>query len=106
MLWNVYVAFNDDGIIDGRVVGADGAPVEGATVTLTERTLLVAQPRGSMTTDADGHFVFRGHDLHHLFLEASKKGEGSAGPFEYRLYFKGENIMLRAPLKLSGGGAT
>ena len=74
------------------MVDANGAPVEGATVRLTERTLLVAQPRGTATTDASGHFVFTGHQLHHLFLEASKEGAGKAAPVEFRLYFKGENL--------------
>jgi hypothetical protein len=106
VLWNVYVAFNDDGLIEGQVVDASGAPVEGATVRLTERTLLVAQPRGSAKTDADGRFVFTGHNLHHLFLEASKEGAGRADPVEHRLYFKGENLMLREPLRLSGGSVS
>jgi Carboxypeptidase regulatory-like domain len=104
-LWNVYVAFNDDGIIEGQVIDASGAPVEGATVRLTERTLLVAQPRGTAKTDADGRFLFTGHNLHHLFLEAAR-GDGKAGPFEYRLYFNGENLMLRKPLQLSGGSVS
>ena len=106
LVWNIYVAFNDDGLIEGQVVDANGAPVEGATVRLTERTLLVAQPRGTAKTDADGRFVFTGHQLHHLFLEASKEGAGRANPVEYRLYFKGENIELRGPLQLSGGSVS
>jgi Carboxypeptidase regulatory-like domain len=106
LLWNFYVDFNDDGLIEGQVVDANGAPVEGATVRLTERTLLVAQPRGTATTDASGHFEFTGHQLHHLFLEASKEGAGKAAPVEFRLYFKGENLMLRHPLQLSGGSVS
>jgi len=102
LVWNIYVDFNNDGLIEGQVVDAKGAPVEGATVKLTERTLLVAQPRGTATTDTSGHFEFTGHQLHHLFLEASKDGVGKATPVEYRLYFKGENLMLRHPLQLSG----
>ena len=45
LLWNVYIAFNDDGVIEGRVVGPDGRPVAGATVILSERSLLVTAPR-------------------------------------------------------------
>jgi hypothetical protein len=103
LVWNVYVAFHDDGLIEGQVVNASGAPVEGATVKLTERTLLVAQPRGTATTDASGRFVFTGQELHHFFLEASKEGDGTAAPVEFRLYFKGENVVLRKPLQLSDG---
>ena len=100
--WNLYVVNNDDGRIEGRVVGADGAPVEGATVTLSERTLLVAQPRGTTKTDAEGRFMFRDHRLHRLYLEATKQGAGRAGPIEYRLYFKGQNMLLDKPLRLPG----
>ncbi len=106
LAWNVYVADNNGGLIEGHVVDASGAPVEGATVRLTERTLLVAQPRGTATTDANGRFVFTGHELHHLFLEASKEGDGKAAPVEFRLYFEGENLVLRKPLQLSGGSAS
>ena len=106
LVWNVYVAFHDDGLIEGQVVNASGAPVEGATVKLTERTLLVAQLRGTATTDASGHFVFTGQELHHFFLEAFKAGDGTAAPVEFRLYFKGENIVLREPLQLSDGGTS
>jgi hypothetical protein len=98
--WNLYVVNNDDGLIEGRVVGPDGAPVEGATVTLSERTLLVAQPRDKAMTDTDGRFVFENHRLHRLYLEAAKEGAGHVGPIEYRLYFKGQNMILSDPLRL------
>jgi hypothetical protein len=101
-VWNLYVINNDDGIIEGQVVGPDGAPVEGATVTLSELTLLVAQERGKTTTDAEGRFVFRDHELHRLYLEAEKPGEGHVGPIEYRLYFNGQNMRLDEPLQLPG----
>lgn len=99
--WNLYVAANNDGIIEGVIVAPDGTPVPGATVTLTERTLLVAQPRGSTTTDADGRFVFRDHRLHRLYLEAAKDGVGRLPQREYRLYFKGQNLSLQEPLQLA-----
>lgn len=99
-LWNLYVAFNDDGTIRGQVVDGNGAPVEGARVRLSERSLLVARPRGRTVTDAEGRFVFHGHELHRLYLEASKEGAGRAGQREYRLYFKGQNMELEAPLRL------
>lgn len=105
-LWNIYVALNDDGIIRGRVVDAGGAPVEGARVMLSERSLLVARPRGQTVTDAEGRFAFQGHELHRLYLEASKEGAGRARQREYRLYFKGQNLELEEPLRLPPEGAT
>lgn len=102
-LWNVYIAFNDDGIISGTVVSADGRPVEGATVVLSERTLLVAQRKASTETDGEGRFSFTGSRLHRLYLEAVKPGVGRFGPREYRLFFQGENLFLSEPLTLAAG---
>jgi hypothetical protein len=100
LVWNVYIAYHDNGLIEGHIVGPDGQPVEGAKVTLSERTLLVAQPKGNVTTDADGRFQFTGHTLHRLYLEARKEGVGRFGPREFRLYFKGEDLILDKPLAL------
>ncbi len=105
-LWNIYVIFNDDGVIRGRVVDANGAAVEGANVILSERSLLVARPRGQTVTDAEGRFAFQGHELHRLYLEAGKEGVGRIGQREYRLYFKGQNMDLETPLRLRPEGAT
>ena len=44
-LWNLYIAFNNEGLIAGRVVGPDDRAVAGATVTLFQKTLYVAEPR-------------------------------------------------------------
>ena len=101
-VWNVYIANNDDGRITGRVVDAAGQPVEGATVVLSERTLLVAQPKGNVKTAVDGSFRFDGHKLHRIYLEARKPEVGRSGPREFRLYFKGENLDLDEPLQLAG----
>lgn len=102
-IWNIYIAFHDHGLIEGRVVGPNGRPVAGATVTLSERTLLVAQERGKTTTDAGGRFRFTGHALHRLYLQAEKDGVGQFGPHQYRLYFQGEDLILQAPLRLEAG---
>jgi hypothetical protein len=106
VVWNVYIAYHDDGVIEGRVVAADGTAVEGATVTLSERTLLVAQAVGRTKTDAEGRFHFEGHQLHRLYLEAAKQDVGRFGPREYRLYFKSENLLLDEPLKLAAPGSS
>jgi hypothetical protein len=104
--WNVYIVYHDDGIIEGQVVGPDGAAVSGATVRLSEKTLLVSQPKGRTTTDVDGRFRFTGHWMHRLYLEADKEGVGRFAPREYRLYFNGENLFLRTPLQLTAQGAS
>ena len=99
-LWNLHVALNDDGIITGWVVGPDNHPVEGATVVLSERTLLVSAVRERTTTDPNGAFRFSGHKLYHIYLEAYREGVGRMPPREYRLYFRGQNLALRHPLRL------
>ena len=100
MAWNGYIAFNDDGLITGRVIAGDGRTVGGAKVVLSERTLLVATPQAETGTDGEGRFAFKGHHLHRLYLEAQKPGAGRFGPKEFRLYFKGENLILDQPLEL------
>ena len=100
LLWNVYIAFNDDGVIEGRVVAPDGRPVAGATVVLSERSLLVTAPRARATTDEAGRFAFADHGLYRLYLEARKDGLGVFEPLEFRLYFRGQNLWLDEPLRL------
>jgi len=100
IVWNVYVIFNDDGIVVGHVVTSDGSPVENATVVLSEKTLLVTSPRDKTTTDADGRFKFSGHDIYHVYLEAYKNGVGHAPQKDYHLYFKGQNLYLSESLEI------
>jgi hypothetical protein len=100
-VWNIYVALNNDGIIAGRAVTADRQPVGGATVILSERSLLVAVPKGQATTNEKGEFRFTGHALHRLYLEAHKEGVGRMPPKEFRLYFKGQNLLIEKPLVLA-----
>jgi hypothetical protein len=99
--WNIYVVRNDDGIIAGRVIDGNGRPVAGATVVLSEKSLLVTIPRAETRTNSDGTFRITGHNLHHLYLEAAKEGVGRMPPKEIRLYFKGQNIFLDKPLVLA-----
>ncbi|HEV8441326.1 MAG TPA: carboxypeptidase-like regulatory domain-containing protein [Methylomirabilota bacterium] len=98
--WNAYVALHDDGVIAGHVVAPDGRPAAGATVTLYERTLTTLEPRGTATTAEDGRFLFTGQRLHHFVLEARQEGVGVAPRTAYRLYFRGQNVTLPAPLAL------
>jgi hypothetical protein len=102
IVWNVYVLFNDDGIVAGRVVDSDGTPVKNATVVLSEKTLLVNAPLDNTATDADGRFKFSGHDIYHVYLEAHKDEVGRAPQKDYHLYFRGQNLHLPEPLRIKG----
>jgi Carboxypeptidase regulatory-like domain len=100
LLWNLYVLAHDDGILDGRVVGPDGAPVADAEVVLSERTIVSLDPIARTMTDAGGGFRFVGHDRHHVVLTASKDGVGASGRLDVRLYFRNQNRHLKDPVEL------
>ncbi len=99
--WNLYVARHSQGLVQGQVVGPDGQPVAGATVTLFERTLTTLEPRATTRTGRDGGFRFTGQNVHHLVLDASKDGLGRSARAAFRLYFRGQNLVLREPLRLA-----
>ncbi len=100
LLWNLFVLFNDSGILSGRVIDSLHQPVEGATVSLSEKTLLVTSQRDEVTTDGDGFFRFEGHDLYHLYLKVKKGNAALPSHKEVRLYFRGQNKTLKEPLIL------
>lgn len=100
--WNLFVVLNDDGIVVGRVVDADGAPVAGASVVMYEAGLLVSSPRQQTSAAADGTFRFADHGQHHFRLEASATGFGRSAPMTVRLYFRNQNTALDEPLRVSG----
>ena len=100
LVWNVYIEFNDDGIIEGRVVNTAGEAVAGASVVLSDRSLLVSTPVDETVTTQDGSFKFTGHRTHRLYLEARKEGIGQFRQREFRLYFQGQNLRLDEPMLL------
>ena len=102
--WNAYVAANDDGILEGVVVGPSGEPVQGAEVVLSERTIVSLAPIAKTRTDADGRFRFGRHDRHALVLNATKPEIGRSGRIEVRLYFRNQNRVLEDPIELEPAG--
>jgi hypothetical protein len=101
LLWNLYVAANDDGILAGTVVGPDGEAVPGVEVVLSERTIVSLEPIAETVTDDDGRFQFARHDRHRVVLTASKPGVGNSNRLEVRLYFRNQNRELGEPLQLA-----
>jgi hypothetical protein len=53
-----FVAANDDGVVEGRVVDHGGEPVEGARVVLRDIPLQGVVKTTSTTTGPDGRFEF------------------------------------------------
>ena len=70
MAWNVYIAFNDHGIIEGEVRDKAGAPVAGATVIFFERNFIYYEEKQRATTDAQGAYRFTDMKTHIGQLEA------------------------------------
>jgi hypothetical protein len=103
-LWNVYVDFHDHGLVAGRVVDAAGRPVEGATVVLWVLDFTTYVETSSATTGPDGTFRIRDNPSHNIQIGAEKPGVGRSTRIPVRLYFRAEDVTLRAPLVLSGGG--
>jgi len=101
VLWNIYVANHDDGILAGTVVGPDGRLVPGAEVVLSERTIVSLDPIAETVTDHEGQFRFSRHDRHRVVLTARKPGVGASGRLEVRLYFRNQNRELEEPLQLA-----
>lgn len=53
-----YIQANDGNRIDGKVVDADGDPVENATVVMSALSLRGVPSRETTRTNADGEFAF------------------------------------------------
>jgi hypothetical protein len=98
---NLWVALHDDGIVRGRVVQGDGLPVGEATVTFWEKTLTTLERRSAVRTAPDGSFVVVGQMAHHFALQASHDTAGESPRLLYRRHFRGENLVLAEPLRLS-----
>ena len=101
--WNVYVSLHDHGVVEGRVVDAEGRPVEGATVVLWALNFTTYVEKTRATTGTDGRFVIQGNDSHNIQVGAEKPGIGHAARIPVRLYFKAEDVILTAPLVLAPG---
>ncbi len=71
---------------------------------LQEQTLTTLEPRATTVTDADGQFRFTGQPAHHFVLVAEKPGVGATPRLPYRRYFRGQNLVLREPLRLEPRG--
>ncbi|GIX11710.1 carboxypeptidase-like regulatory domain-containing protein [Elioraea sp.] len=99
--WNVHVAANATGVIEGRVVDRQGRPVVGATVTLFNRSFIINDPRQRTLTGADGYFRFENNDSHAVQLEAERADLGRSERRTVRLWFRAQERRLTAPLVLA-----
>jgi Carboxypeptidase regulatory-like domain len=101
LVWNAWVFTHNHGVIDGRVIDASGAPVEGAEVKLWVFNFTTFAEQASTQTRADGTFEFTNNPSHDIQLSAKKAGVGRSPRIPVRLYFQSEDIVLKRPLQLS-----
>lgn len=97
LAWNVYIAFNDHGILEGQVRDRAGAPVAGATVIFFERNFIYYQEKVRTTTDAKGDFRFIGLQHHIGQLEAMTDDGRRSDRRQVRLWFRAQDTEV-APL--------
>ena len=98
--WNSYIALNNGGVVEGRVVDRQGRPVPGASVALLERHFVLHNERQRTRTDGEGRFRFSGNDSHSLQLEAEAAGLGRSERKVVRLWFRAQNVRLDEPIVL------
>jgi hypothetical protein len=97
LAWNVYIAFNDHGILEGQVLDRAGKPVAGATVIFFERNFVYYQEKARTTTDATGDFRFTGLQHHIGQLEAVTDDGRRSDRRQVRLWFRAQDTEV-APL--------
>jgi protocatechuate 3,4-dioxygenase beta subunit len=103
-LWNLYVAANAGGIVEGTVVDSQGAPVAGARVSLYERSFITNDEKQHTVTGPDGHFRFEGNTSHAIQLQAEGPG-GRSDRMNLRLWFRAQNRTLDEPLRVPSGAS-
>jgi hypothetical protein len=98
--WNAYVWTHAGGTVVGMVVDVAGHPVPGADVVLYARSFVTNDERQRTRTDGQGRFRFDGNASHALQLQAQAPGLGRSQRVTVRLLFAGEDVKVRAPLRL------
>jgi hypothetical protein len=95
--WNIYIAFNDHGIIEGEVRDKAGTPVAGATVTFFERNFIYYEEKQRATTDSRGVYRFTDMKTHVGQLEARTADGRKSERRQLRLWFRSQDTEV-APL--------
>jgi protocatechuate 3,4-dioxygenase beta subunit len=101
VLWNVYVATHNHGLITGRVIDPAGRPVADATVALWVFNFTTYEEKERVKTDADGTFRFTNNPSHRIQISAEKPGVGRSPRIPVFLYFRAQDTTLGSPLRLA-----
>lgn len=98
---NFYVSRHDDGILIGKVLDNQGAPVVKAKITLLKQALIGFEEIDSQYTDEEGTFRFSRHNQHHPALQVEADGYSKSDLRRVRLYFRNQNRQMQQPIILS-----
>jgi hypothetical protein len=101
--WNLWVVTHDHGIVEGQVLDATGAPVEGAEVKLWVFNFTTFVVKATTTSRPDGSFEFANNPSHNIQVSAEKPGKGRSARVAIRLYFASEDFVLKDSLRLTDG---
>jgi protocatechuate 3,4-dioxygenase beta subunit len=104
VLWNIYVATHNHGLLTGRVTNSSGRPVADATVSLWVFNFTTYEEKERVKTDADGVFRFTDNPSHRIQISAEKPGVGRSPRIPVFLYFRAQDTTLDSPLRLAGSG--
>lgn len=102
VLWNIYVATHNHGLLTGRVTDSSGRPVADATVSLWVYNFTTYEEKERVKTDADGVFRFTDNPSHRIQISADKPGVGRSPRIPVFLYFRAQDTTLDSPLRLAG----
>ena len=97
--WLSYVTRHDNGLIEGRVVDAQGRPVPDATIRIFDRGFVTHQERGRTRSDAQGNFRITDNQSHSVQLEAETAALGRSERYELRLWFAAQDARLEQPIR-------
>jgi hypothetical protein len=97
--WMAYVGRHANGLIEGRVVDAQGRPVPDATIRIFDRGFVTHQERGRTRSDAQGNFRITDNQSHSVQLEAETAALGRSERYELRLWFAGQDARLAQPIR-------
>ena len=98
-LWNFYVSLNDDGLLVGQVIDANGQAVAGADVEIWRKAITGVEKIHDVATGDDGTFEYGPHGQYVLYVTAKKADVGVAESSLVQLSFRNQNYRL-APLVL------
>jgi len=99
--WNIHVALDADGVIEGTVRDAAGRPVAGADVIFFERNFVNYQEKFRARTDESGAYRFADMQVHVGQLEARVPDGRRSQRLQLRLWFRAQHTRAE-PLVLAG----